>query len=312
MEIAGNVSGGKATIAIHYSGTFDSLNLRTLVGTQRAFLDLVDDVLRSVEPGIDVKLLVTETRQGSFEIVTDVITCVHNNLPVFEDTIEAIGTMKVVFRVIKDVIELVRHAKGGKITTKELSADDSLISIVNDNGEIIEVTNKALDTAKRRSRVVKSVNRLARELRGDPQVDALTAEVRDGVVESRITFAREDYEVLSKRPLVIARNDYTEEQWTQLYLRKIDLYPDDAAKWDFMYDGKSLKNVLIRDASFLESVRLEGRKFGAGDSIRCLLRTYYVAGNDEYLPVPKHYEVSHIEFVPTADDGTLSLFDGEH
>lgn len=304
MVAQADIAIGDEGLLIKYHGDFNGIRLGTMVDSQKPFLALLEAIANQIAPEINLEVRIKNTKTGSFELYTVLSTA---TVGLLQTRPEAI---KQIFDIAKDCFALVKFAAGNTLSIKRKTPDGVHVELINEGDAEVTVGIQSLQVIGNNNNIVVNVNRIAKALQCDPDIESFSAELTDSKQTEPLMIRREDFNKLSRRPRLPEAPEHSETREAILYLRKVDVFPEDHTKWDFFYEGQSITNVKVEDSDFLERVRNEVLRFGAGDRIKCTLRVFYKQETGVPYPVVKGYQVEEvIEFMPAKNDSGFNFGD---
>lgn len=274
-------------IRVYYDGSFEAMKLDTFIKSQNSLVKAMKAIAEIIAPGISIEARIVTVREGS----CDVETCIVLGTAAFlQNPIEAFN---VIWKTTKDSIELLK-VLAGSVPKSVTPLENDMVKIVNNQGQNHIVTQNVYNVVMNNTTIQGSFFDFGKALNSDGEVSDVSM-TSESVPDEPLELTKPDFASLGKKlPTDVKQTEETVNEAT-LYLKKVEVIPEEHSRWDFItHDGNVLSSVSINDAVFLERVRSEKTRFGAGDRLRAVLRTHYKRGPSDPVPVVSGHSIDEV------------------
>jgi len=217
-----------------------------------------------IDPSCFIKLEIVANKAGSFQTVLNLITTHASDLLVYPEIAND------VIQGVVGFISLQKHLKGRKAKKIEANANDSIMSVQNQENEQLRVLKKTGQQYFSDSTISESIINVINIANADDR-EYFSIESKNGSVKiNKDEYSRVSSPVVDDYPEVEKVSNKPIE--VDLHLKKPDLLGN--SKWEFQYNKKI--EAKIMDEKFLKNVRNGHIKtLYAGVRIPCILVVEY-------------------------------------
>jgi len=218
----------------------------------------------------EISVEVSAEEEGSFS-VTLLIAKLLSSPENIELAIAATGALASVVSAVTGVIGLKKNLGESTKNTVKIEGDNA--KVVNGDGNTIFITTKNVYKIYQNNQTVNdAVSEQFQAINDDNEIDAFTIQETD---KEPVTFAREDFDELSKKRVIEHKDEATSNVVETLTVSKLAL-DSPRSKWCFIYRGIPIK-AKIEDDIFWDKILNGQEMFANGDRLVCDLeikRTY--------------------------------------
>jgi len=254
----------KKEIEYIYNGSIYEMNLNTLLLTQFQYSAILTEITKSINPEYKLNIKIKAVEKGSFNINQIIEIAV--NTTIFSAVNYDI--IKKIFNIFHDIIKIKKLLKSEKAKQEIIEGENIIIK--NSNNVSINISRDSYNLYKNNSIINKALRDNAKHLKEEEEIESIT--IKDKRTNTKyIELSQIDFDDLDSENPYLEDIDESIRDEVILYIKKIDLAPKKSTKWDFIYDGRVIKNVKILDEKFLKDV-IKGLKFGNGDKLLVKLK----------------------------------------
>ncbi len=242
-----------------YHGDSHSIDVNTLISSQMHFVKLINEVSRLTNSSVELKIKIEATRPGSFELSQLFEVVMVSGLFAAPHT----DYIANIFSIISDYLSIKQFLQGSRADSVE---ENNKHITINFNGDNIQVHPKAFEIYMNSYAIQESAVNLGKTLLGDQEVDGIEL-INDSTNSQYLNIPRERFLDLGESNAYLEQDIREEiDQKALLVITKPELNPKKSSSWNFIYKGRPIKRVIIRDNEFLKSVAA-GLRFGNGDAL---------------------------------------------
>lgn len=287
---------GSESFSYKYKGDIDAIDLQTLLTSQLHFLTIVNEVQRSIYPGMDLKIKVETPKKGSFELVQLYEWALENNL-FNKASLELLDTTTSlasnVFGVIGGLYTIYAHLKGKKAKSIEPQGDDK-IKIINNSGDIIIADKIVLNLYTTNQSLNEAFKKQMEVIEEDPSVEGIEI-VNNENKNVVVDIPRSNFPYFQNKNEYLSNDQITKPKLrVRVFIKKPDLFPKSPDKviWELIHEGRNIKAKII-DPAFIEEIN-KSLRVGQGDSM--LVDLNIIAEYDKRLSthIDKTYEIAKV------------------
>jgi predicted small secreted protein len=273
-----------------YKGDTHFIDLNTLITTQAHFLTALTEINKSQDASVKLNIKIEAVKPGSFEL--NQLLEVTSITGLFASP--ALGYIDNLFSILSNYISISSFLKGEKPGKVVQNTDNSQTVEIHIHGSYVTVEKGAFELYQNNQSISQAVYKMGQSLLADEDVDGL--ELTDIKTEKPLLKVnKEQFKELS------IRNPYLDSDTKEeikdgeiLIITKPDIDPKKVTKWNFIYNGRRLNNVIIRDSDFLLKVKDAVYKFGNGDALRVNLRVVYKLDTHYNVFIEKQFEIMSV------------------
>lgn len=247
-------------IKFKYKGDSHSIDVNTLIATQYHYARILNEINRLTDSSVKLSVKISSFQKGSFEV--------HQIIEIAAATgifaAPNIHYVEKLFAVLANYVTIKSFLRGKKAEKVTESADGKVMIYL--NGDNITVETGAFKIYQNNNIVNESLIKSSEALLNDEDIDG---------VEIENTRTNKKYIDLPREKIreMVAENEYFDTDTREdivdatLIITKPELNPKKGSKWNFIYKGRKINGVAIKDEEFLKSVA-GGLRFGNGDGLK--------------------------------------------
>lgn len=250
-----------------YQGEGHSIDINTLLTSQFQYSAILNEIKNNLFPEIELKIRIQSFEKGSFDINQIIEITTITGLLVFENK----DYINQIFKILKAYIDIKKYLVDKKPEKVEELPDNKIGIVIKGNNNTLIVDKNAFKIFQNNYTIHKALTKNAEILEKDIEIEGVQISNKT-TNEKIIDIPRAEFIDLSiDNPyLDIEINEKIVED-AILYIRKLEISPKRNSKWDFIFEGRKLNSVPIRDENFLNKV-VEGIRFGNGDRLKVRLK----------------------------------------
>ncbi|WP_020531901.1 hypothetical protein [Flexithrix dorotheae] len=287
-----------------YNGENHSIDINTLLTSQFHYAAILTEIKTILNPDSDLKITVQSFQKGSFEINQLIEIGVITGSVLFQHQ-PTINSVFIYFKAIIDIKKLL----GNKEPDEIIDLSDGKIQIsVNGNDNVLIVDKEAFNIYKNNAIINGAIANGFKALENDEEVKGI--EINNKTTNKKILdINRNDFKKLAndENPF-LDDNKNTKvrvDPEAVLYIKKLDISTKKNAKWSFIYEGRKINGVAVKDEKFLSDV-INGLKFGNGDRLVAKLKITQKKDLPTGAFLDYKYEITEvIKVVPKSKQGKL-------
>lgn len=282
------------TLPINFSYKGDShfIDVNTLVLTQTHFLNALVEINRSFDSSVKLNIKIEAVKQGSFELNQLVVVAAATEL--FSPP--TIGYIDNLFSILSSYLSLHSFLKGEKADKIEpiTEANNEPKVVIEIKGKNIKVHPNAINLYMTNNVLSHSVMKMGEALVSDNDVDGLELK-----------------EIKSNKPLLsVSKSNFSdmvipnayldndtkieEKKGVTVIITKPEIDPKKYSRWNFIYNGRRINSVIIKDNVFLKKVKDGIYRFGNGDGLRVNLNIVYKMDINFKVFIENRFEIIEV------------------
>lgn len=289
-----------------YLGELPAIDLTTLLATQLYYSTILSEIQDHLYPGVRLQIKIQSFDHNSFDI-NQLINFSTDFQNLFKNSLENIGS---IFSIFSGIIDIHKFLKGRKPESiEQIDESRSKLSVsINGNNNTLVIHPDALKLYSTNPQISKALNISGEILDNDKEVNGIEV-VNKSTSHKVLQLSRSEFKDLQNpNPYFTGEDNVIVIYIAELYIRKVDLSPVKSAKWGFVYNGRKINNVTIKDEKFLKKVR-EGLKFGNGDKLIAELKITQKFDTKYNTYLDKNFEIRKVHNVvfKNLDDSQIQM-----
>jgi len=253
----------KNLLKFKYDGDSNSIAINTLLSSQFHWAAILTEFHKNLHPGLDLNIKIEALNRGSFEVsqLFEVVIPAGSFMLTYKDAM--IETLS----AISDYFSILAFLKGKKADKIETSGPTINIYLQGDN---IKVAQDAFKIYQNNLIVNNAIKEMGTSLENDDDITGIS--VSDEKLGDIVSVPKKHFPMLTA-PNPYLTSDDTKERVVEAYLgiQKWETAPKKGTKWSFVYKGRVINQVVIKDEVFLTNINKEKLRFGAGDRLQAEL-----------------------------------------
>ncbi|MCP1384425.1 hypothetical protein [Runella salmonicolor] len=303
---------GKDRFEYQYKGEVEDIDINTLLSSQLHFVTIINEVQRNLFPEITLKIRVEAPKKGSFIFQQLYDWAVSHDI-FSKDKVEYWnnlgGVASVLVSSVSGIFLLFKHLKGKKAKKLEDDGNNRII-VTNDDGKTVIIEKSVFNIYTSNQALNEAFRKQAEVLEQDPNVEGIKI-LNTETGKTLINVPRKDFSDFTKGNAYL--NNTTIEKpksLVRLFIKKPDLFPkSDKVSWDFIYDGRNIKAVIV-DSAFIAEIN-NGLRVGQGDSMIVDLNVIAEYDSRFNTHIDKRYEITAVKSIEPKPDSSKQLLIGE-